>query len=243
MVHVTIWNEYHCEKENSLAEELYPSGIHNFIASFLTECGHVTTTATLDAPEHGLSSEILDQTDVLLWWSHNQNESLDDSIAERVVKRVLDGMGFVVLHSALRSKPFQLLMGTSCRLKRRNADEIERVWVIDPGHPIVQNLTSEYIEFPQSQVFAEPFDIPRPDDLVLISWNEGGEVFRSGCCWKRGNGKIFFLGPGHETHPIYHNQDIQLIIKNAIDWAKPPNPPPTYYGKLSRPTNPEPNQT
>ena len=243
MVNVTIWNEYHCEKKNSLAEELYPSGIHNFIASFLTEYGYVTTTAILDAPEHGLSSEVLDQTDVLLWWSHNQNESLDDSIAEHVVKRVLDGMGFIVLHSALRSKPFQLLMGTSCRLKRRNVDETERVWVVDPGHPIVQNLTSEYIEFPQSQVFAEPFDIPRPDDLVLISWNEGGEIFRSGCCWKRGNGKIFFLGPGHETHPIYHNQDIQLIIKNAIDWAKPLNPPPTHYGKLSGTTNLEPNQT
>tara|TARA_A100001037_G_scaffold306085_1_gene349083 strand:- start:4132 stop:4863 length:732 start_codon:yes stop_codon:yes gene_type:complete len=237
MVNVTIWNEYHCEKEDPIAEGLYPSGIHNFIASFLTEAGYNTTTATLASPEHGLSNEVLDTTDVLLWWSHNQNEHLDDSIANRVAKKVLEGMGFIVLHSALRSKPFHLLMGTSCNLKRRNADEIERVWVINPGHPIVQNLSNEYIEFPQSQIFGEPFDIPPPEDLVLISWNEGGEVFRSGCCWTRGNGKIFFLGPGHETHPIYHNSDIQLIIRNAIDWASPLSNPPITYGKLTHSTN------
>tara|TARA_B110000263_G_C15249061_1_gene483155 strand:+ start:32 stop:709 length:678 start_codon:yes stop_codon:yes gene_type:complete len=221
MVNVTIWNEYRSERENMDAATLYPNGIHRFIGEFVKEDGHNIQFSTLDEPENGLPASLLDQTDVLLWWSHNKNEEVLDSVAKRVEQRVLDGMGLIVLHSGLRSKPFHLLMGTTCHSTRRNKDELERVWIISPNHQIVKNIKSKYIEIPKSQIFTEPFDIPQPDHLILISWNQAGDVFRSGCCWNKGNGKIFFLGPGHETHPVYYNKDIQSIIKNSIHWAKP----------------------
>lgn len=226
---VTIWNEYRHELENPKVSEVYPGGIHQTIASFLQEEGHETQTATLDEPEHGLTAEVLAETDVLVWWGHKVHEEVTEEIAERVKQRVLDGMGLIVLHSAHFSKVFKKLMGTGCDLKWREADEKERIWVVDPTHPITEGL-GEYIELEKEEMYGEYFDIPAPDELIFISWFEGGEVFRSGATFKRGRGKIFYFRPGHETYPTYHNKEIQKVIKNGVKWAANTNTPKHNYG-------------
>jgi trehalose utilization protein len=171
-------------------------------------------------PEHGLTEEVLNDTDVLIWWGHCCHADVSDEIVERVKNRVLDGMGFIALHSAHASKPFKALMGTSCRLKWRCNNEKERIWVVEPSHPIARDLP-EYIEFDEEETYGERFEIPAPDELVFISWFAGGEVFRSGCCYKRGLGKIFYFRPGHEEYPTFYRDDVTKIIKNAIEWANP----------------------
>ena len=70
-------------------------------------------------------------------------------------------------------------------------------------------------------MYGERFDIPTPEKLVFISWYAGGEVFRSGCTWERGHGRIFYFSPGHETFPIYHDKHVQRIFLNAARWAAP----------------------
>ncbi|OEL03468.1 ThuA domain-containing protein [Staphylococcus casei] len=227
-MNITIWNEYRHERENVEVKKVYPEGIHHALASFLKETHHVET-ATLDEVEHGLTEELLEQTDVLIWWGHKAHEEVDESVVERVKARVLDGMGLVVLHSAHFSKIFKSLMGTTCDLKWREADEKERLWVVDPTHPIVEGLDS-YIELEQEEMYGEHFDIPVPDETVLISWFEGGEVFRSGVTFKRGNGKIFYFRPGHESYPTYYNKQIQQIIKNGVKWACNNQTPKHQYG-------------
>lgn len=224
---VTVWNEYRHEKENEVVENIYPEGIHAQIASFLE--GHEVTTATLDEPEHGLTDEVLNDTDVLVWWGHKAHDEVSDEIAEKVQQRVWDGMGLVVLHSAHFSKPFKLLMGTSCDLKWREAQEKERLWVVDPTHPIVEGL-GEYFELPQEEMYGEHFDIPVPDELIMLSWFEGGEVFRSACTFKRGNGKIFYFRPGHETHPTYYDANVQTVIRNGVDWVGSGHGKKHFYG-------------
>lgn len=226
---VTIWNEYRHEKENPEVSAVYPDGIHQTIASFLKKEGHQTQTATLDEPEHGLTEAVLAGTDVLVWWGHKVHEEVSDEIAERVKQRVLEGMGLIVLHSAHFSKAFKKLMGTGCDLKWREANEKERLWVVDPTHPITEGL-GEYIELEQEEMYGEHFDIPAPDELIFISWFEGGEVFRSGATFKRGRGKIFYFRPGHETYPTYHNKEIQKVIKNGVKWAANTNTPKHTYG-------------
>ena len=94
------------------------------------------------------------------------------------------------------------------------------LWVVDPAHPIVEGMP-DYFELPNTEMYGEPFGIPKPDDLVFISWFQGGEVFRSGCCWHRERGRVFYFRPGHETFPIYHNADVQRVIYNAVRWAAP----------------------
>ena len=89
-----------------------------------------------------------------------------------------------------------------------------------PGHPIVEGL-SEYIEIPHEEMYGERFEIPDPDKLIFISWFEGGEVFRSGCCYERGKGKVFYFRPGHEAYPVYYQPEILRVIKNAVNWAAP----------------------
>ncbi|WP_338787615.1 ThuA domain-containing protein [Metabacillus sp. FJAT-53654] len=229
MTRVTVWNENRHEQKNPVVSEIYPKGIHGAIAEFLQSDNYEVRTATLDEPEHGLTEEVLENTDVLVWWGHLAHHEVQDEIVKKVQQRVLDGMGLIVLHSGHFSKIFKVLMGTSCDLKWREADEKERLWVVDPTHPIAEGI-GEYIELEKEEMYGEHFDIPAPDELIFTSWFEGGEIFRSGCTFKRGNGKIFYFRPGHETYPTYHNEQVQQVIKNAVKYVKPADRKRPVYG-------------
>lgn len=227
---VTVWNEFIHEQEHDAVAELYPDGIHRVIADALADRGFETRTATLQEPDHGLTEDTLAETDVLTWWGHAAHDEVADEVVERVKEHVLDGMGLIVLHSGHYSKIFKELMGTSCSLKWREAAERERLWVVEPSHPIA-NGVGEYLEVPEAEMYGERFDIPAPDTLVFNSWFEGGEVFRSGCCYRRGSGKVFYFRPGHETYPIYHAENIQRVLANACEWAAPQaNSPEPAFG-------------
>jgi trehalose utilization protein len=217
-LNVTVWNEFRHEKKNEKVIAIYPDGIHNAIATPLKAAGFNVTTATLDEPEHGLTNAVLEKTDVLFWWGHMAHDEVSDEIVERVKARVLQGMGLVVLHSGHFSKIFKTLMGTTCDLKWREANDRERLWIVAPGHPIAQGL-GEQIVLEAEEMYGEHFDIPQPEELVFISWFSGGEVFRSGATYKRGLGRIFYFRPGHETYPTYHNPEIQKVLENAARWA------------------------
>jgi len=220
-VRVTVWNEFVDERENESAKKLYPEGMHAVIAAALNaQPDVIARTATLEEPEHGLTEDVLAETDVLTWWGHMAHEEVEDTVVDRVQSRVLEGMGLICLHSAHYSKIFRRLLGTNCSLKWREVGEKERVWNLEPGHPITEGI-GEYIEIPVAEMYGERFDIPTPDKLIFVSWFEGGEVFRSGCCWERGHGRIFYFSPGHETFPIYYNKEIQRVIINAVRWVRP----------------------
>jgi len=217
---VTVWNEYVHERESDVVADVYPDGIHETLATALERRGFETRTATLEEPEHGLPPAVLDETDVLTWWGHAAHDEVADEVVERVTSHVLDGMGLVVLHSGHFSKVFRSLMGTTCRLKWREAAERERLWVVEPSHPVAAGI-DECIELEEAEMYGERFDVPQPETLVFNSWFEGGEVFRSGCCYRRGNGKVFYFRPGHETYAVYHDEEIQRVIANAVEWAAP----------------------
>ena len=220
MIKVTVWNEFRHEQKHEEVRKIYPNGIHHVIGNFLSDAGMDVKAATLDMPEHGLTDEVLDQTDVLIWWGHIAHDEVRDAVVDKIHERVLKGMGLIVLHSGHFSKIFKRLMGTGCDLKWREADDNERIWVVDPTHPIAEGLGA-CIEIEHEEMYGEHFDIPTPDELVLVSWFKGGEVFRSGCTFKRGNGKIFYFRPGHETCPTYYLPDVQRVIINGVKWAKP----------------------
>jgi trehalose utilization protein len=230
-LNVTVWNEYRHELHlDHPASTIYPQGIHGAIAEGLrAQPGLTVRTATLDEPEHGLTDEVLAATDVLLWWGHMAHGEVDDAVVAKVHARVLAGMGLIVLHSGHFSKIFRLLMGTSCDLKWRESDDYERIWVLAPDHPIAAGL-GETIEIGEEEMYGEIFDIPAPDTLVFVSWFSGGEVFRSGCCYTRGRGKIFYFRPGHESYPTYFHAGVRQVIANAVRWAAPSDGPQPTFG-------------
>lgn len=228
-MNVLIWNEFRHEKQDKEVAEIYPEGIHNALKDFLKTDDIQVDTATLDEENHGITEEKLAKTDVMLWWGHLAHHEVADEIVEKVHQRVLEGMGLIVLHSGHLSKIFRKLMGTGCDLKWREADEKERMWVVNPSHPIVEGI-GEYIELEKEEMYGEHFDIPAPDELVLISWFEGGEVFRSGCTYRRGHGKIFYFRPGHESYPTYYHKDVQRVLQNAVQWVKPTTREFSSYG-------------
>jgi len=218
---VTVWGEYRHELINPSVAALYPDGMHETIASFLRKSSSLEVrTAFLDQPEHGLSDEVLESTDVLTWWGHKAHHDVRDEVVTKVHRRVLEGMGLIVLHSAHYSKIFKALLGTTCSLKWRESTDKERLWNLAPSHPITKGI-GDYFEIPAEEMYGEPFGIPEPDELLFISWFTGGEVFRSGATWRRGHGKVFYFRPGHETYPSYHQPEVQQVITNAVHWAAP----------------------
>jgi len=229
---VTVWNEFRHEKLDPQVSKIYPEGIHEAIAKYLRlQADMKVRTATLDEPEHGLTRAVLSDTDVLIWWGHMAHDEVREEVVDRVYERVLNGMGLIVLHSGHFSKIFRRLMGTTCSLKWREASERERIWVVEPGHQIATGL-KEHFDIEQEEMYGERFDIPAPDELVLISWFKGGEVFRSGCCFYRGCGKIFYFRPGHETYPTYYKQEVLKVIANAVRWASPVGGPSPTFGNV-----------
>lgn len=220
-IRVTIWNEFvHEQKEPSIME-LYPGGIHKHLQNVLAQDDFIIRTATLHQDdEHGLSEALLNETDVLLWWGHIAHGEVSDAIVNRVVARVQQGMGFIPMHSAHASKPFMRLMGTPCALLWREANERAHVWTVSPYHPIAEGIPLQFT-LPHEEMYGEVFQIPKPDDVIFITWFQGGNVFRGGVTFTRGAGKIFYFHPGHETLPSFHNEHVIRVLQNAIRWAAP----------------------
>jgi trehalose utilization protein len=219
-IRVTVWGEYRHEKINPKVAAIYPSGMHHAIAGYLgTRPDIIARAATLDQPEHGLNEGLINQTDTLVWWGHMAHDQVADAVVERVYQRVLNGMGLVVLHSGHFSKIFRKLMGTSCNLKwREEENEREVLWVTRPGHPVVEGIDDHFV-LPREEMYGEFFDVPEPECTFLISSFGGGEVFRSGCAWTRGAGKVVYFRPGHETFPTYHDANVLRVIENACRWT------------------------
>lgn len=230
---VTVWNEYQHEKKDPEVAKIYHNGIHEAIAQHLRQEGLTVQTATLEQPKHGLTDAVLNQTDVLIWWGHIAHDQVQDEVVDNIYQRVLNGMGLIALHSSHFSKIFKRLMGTTCNLKWRADGEIERIWVVNPSHPIASGL-GEYFEIPAEEMYGEFFDIPTPDTLVFISWFAGGEVFRSGCCFHRSRGKVFYFRPGDQAFPTYHQPEVLRVITNAVYWAAPVVGTEVKFGKSAR---------
>jgi len=220
MIRVLVWNEFRHEKVKENVAAVYPNGIHNALADFLRTDDIEVRTATLDDENCGITKEILDETDVLLWWGHGYHNAVPDEIAYLVRDAVLSGMGAIFLHSSHHSKPFRYLLGTSCNLTWRENGDSELLWVVEPAHPITQGI-DRYFKLEHEETYGEPFVIPTPDKLLFIGGYSGGEVFRSGCLYERGNGKIFYFQPGHETFPTFYDPNVQTVIRNAVRFVAP----------------------
>ncbi len=236
MIRVTVWHEetekgkeaafpqltYYAPDKQAKIDAYYPEGMAKYIAGFLRAEDVETRVSYLTDAGQGLTEEVLQNTDVLVWWGHCRHRFVEDDNVRRVCDRILGGMGAVFLHSAHESKPFQTILGTSGALSWRVDDDREDFWAIEPSHPIAAGVPHIVLE--HEETYAEPFSIPAPDELVYISSFEGGEVFRSGCCWRRGKGKVFYFSPGHETYPSFHHPDVQTVIRNGVRWAAPTAP-------------------
>jgi trehalose utilization protein len=234
-IRALVWGENVHEQKNKVVADNYPKGMHAQIASLLGKDANIqASTATLQEPEHGLTEARLAETDVLVWWGHAAHGEVKDEIVERVAKRVWEGMGLIVLHSGHFSKIFKRLMGSPCALHWREAGERERLWVVNPGHPIARGLPN-YFELENEEMYGEPFSVPEPLETVFVSWFQGGEVFRSGLTYRRGAGNIFYFRPGHETYPTYHDETIGLVLRNAVNWAYNPE---THSELLTAPNRP-----
>jgi len=223
---VTIWNEFVHERENNATgayiRKFYPDGIHRYLQQALAADDLEIRAVSLQDEAQGLPDAVLNCTDVLVWWGHCAHDKVEQSLAEKIAERVRYGMGFIALHSSHMSRVFRMLMGTRCRLHWREVGEKERLWCVDPSHPIAKGVP-ETFTLPHSEMYGERFDVPDDGKIIFMSWFEGGNVFRSGLAFRRDCGKVFYFSPGHETYPIYHDRNIQTILANAIRWCAPDN--------------------
>ena len=219
-MNITVWCENYRQMREGEVKEAYPLGMGETIAAFLEKAGNKTTVVLQNEGDDGATrtDEILRSTDVLFWWGHCGHDRVEDALVDRIQKRVLEGMGLVVLHSGHYSKIFRRMLGTHCSLRWREVGEKERVWVVDRDHPIAQGVPDSFV-VPHTEMYGEPFGIPPEAHVVFMSWYEGGNVFRSGVTFRRGQGRIFYFSPGHETFPIYRQPEVLKVLGNAARWA------------------------
>lgn len=219
-IRVTVWNEYRHERAEEAIRAIYPEGIHGCVRRFLSEDPTLEVrTATLDEPACGLTDEVLNSTDVLMWWGHMAHHEVPDELVEKIYRRVTEGgMGFVAMHSAHFSKPFKRLCGAPCNLLwGRNQKAI--VWNLMPTHPIAAGIPLHFQL--QEEMYGEPFSIPVPDELIFATWFEDGNLFRGGATWQKGFGKIVYFHPGHEECRSFYDKNVQRVLNNAVHWAAP----------------------
>lgn len=234
-IRVTFWHEFRHEKTKPAAMALYPDGLHAYLKSVL-ECDDIEITlAALDDPNQGITDELLENTDVLMWWGHAYHNEVDDELVEKIRQRVYAGMGFLPLHSAHHSKPFQRIIGCTGNLRwGRNQKAI--IWNLAPWHPIAQGVPMSFQL--TEELYSEPFYIPKPDEIIFGTWFEDGNLFRGGLTFRRGLGKIFYFHTGHETVDSLKNENVHRIIKNAIYWCAPDAKADFYTGETFHQTEP-----
>lgn len=222
MRNVLVWYENMPLPEAvKMEHELYPNGVQAALGELFAAQGDMNVrTAVMQDAGQGLTEEALNWADVLVFFSHKHWRELEDDRVDAVQNRVLDGMGLVLLHSAHASKVFARLMGTRTnRVNWRENDEWQRVWKVNPAHPIAQGVEGESFLIPKDETYGEYFEIPQPDEQVFLTTAQGGEVFRSGCCWYRGRGRVFYFSAGHETYPVFYQQEVRTVLCNAVRWA------------------------
>ncbi len=236
-VRVLVWGENIHDQRDDEVRRVYPRTMHETIAAGLRRelgPGAVVSTATFQDPQHGCPPARLADTDVLLWWGHVAHDDVNDAVVDELHSAVLSGMGLIVLHSGHLSKLFRRLLGTTCTLRVREATDRELVWTVAPSHPISAGVPHPLI-IQSDEMYGEFFDVPEPEKLIFLSTFSGGEVIRSGMCWTRGRGRIFYFSPGHETHPVYHHPDVQKILANAVRWCSSRRPREPLQGCIESP--------
>lgn len=221
-MNILIYNEYVHERSNKDAMRVYPEGMHKAIADGLLHLdpSFNISYAFLENHTEVITKEKLAETDVMIWWGHMKHHLVADEVVDLIWEAVNKGMGLIVLHSGHESKIFRKLMGTRCSVHWRVDDENGRIWILNENHPIAEGVHNP-IELTAEETYCEPFDVPVPDELIGITWWKGGEVFRGMSVYNRGQGKIFYFHPGHETFPSYYNQDVLRVIFNAVHYVAP----------------------
>ncbi len=233
---VTVWDE-----NKPHIEEYYPAGIRGAVADAIKGDGVEVTIAHLDEPDQGISEDLLENTDVLVWWGHARHGEVDDELAAKIKQRVHHGgMGLVVLHSGHYSKPFRATLDCTGHLKGgwRESDDTEEITVCAPWHPIAEGVSNFTLE--AEEMYGGPFGTPPVEVLIFQSFfPKGGEVFPCGAVWTvgdgvdldftsgpgngvgqgKGIGRVFYFRPGHETYPTYFHSEVKTIIRNGVLWT------------------------
>ena len=220
MICVTVWCDGSDELRHAEIPQLYPGGIARYTAEYLREdtALEVRISAFQDAA-YGLGDDLLQETDVLVMYSHFFNDQLPQDRLDAVCRRVREqGMGLVLLHSALWMNLTRQLVGPCGYAAYREIGEKERVWTVLPDHPIASGMPVSF-EFQHSEMYQESAGFPRPDDVIFLSWYEGGEASRAGVTWTRGKGRIFYFSPGHAMYDVMQSAHYHQVVRNGVRWA------------------------
>ena len=206
--------------EGTAPKSVYPQDIDGVLGDDLRRrAGLEVSLARLGQSDAGLADAALDATDVLIWWGRLRHDDLPEARSKAIVERVKAGrIGFVALHASCASKPFKTLMGTPCEPRGwRDDGQPEHVEIKAPAHPIARGVAAFTI--PKTAMYLEPFAVPAPETVVLVSSWGPNETFRSGLTWTIGEGRVVYFRPGHDAFPVLFHTSVRQVIYNAALWA------------------------
>ena len=284
-IRVVVWDERQPAQRSAYNDDY----LGNVIAEWLgQQPGLEVKSVALDDRGKGITDEVLDDCNVLIWWGHVRNGDISTKEAQRVVKRIQQGkLSMIALHSAHWATPFVMAMHARARadalrqlssedrskakvqwvgnlvrkapkrdaeltpsseivrgedgsilvkIKRpnccfpayRNDGKPSTITVRKPWHPIAKGIPKTFT-LPHTEMYDEPFHVPKPDQVIFEEGFAGGEHFRSGAVWNIGKGRVFYFRPGHETHSVFAEPHALQIIENAVRWLAAPRKPASVF--------------
>jgi trehalose utilization protein/type 1 glutamine amidotransferase len=189
-IRVTVWDE-----QQPAQQKVYTNFLGNHIAAHLQKNPRFEVrSVSIKEPNLGLTTNLLQNTDVLIWWGHVRHDHVPQALGDAIVARVKSGhLALIALHSAHWSVPFRTAMEA-----RLIQDKIKLLPVGERG-----NVEPEFIQW---RAYALPSRAEKPDFDTRFEKRADGKwhllierpscVFPS-CCTPMQPSKIQTLLPAH----------------------------------------------
>ena len=141
-IQVVVWDEQQ-EKQ----KRAYPNYLGNHIASHLQKNESLDVlSVNLNDPGQGLSDEVLENCEVMVWWGHVRHTEISLETSKKLIRRVKEGkLNLIFLHSAHWANPFIEAM-----------NEVVRHRVENKYAALGNKVEIEYAYIPDSNRFTVP---------------------------------------------------------------------------------------
>ncbi|MEZ5042821.1 MAG: alpha/beta hydrolase fold domain-containing protein [Saprospiraceae bacterium] len=141
-IKVVVWDERQKKQQKA-----YPDFMGNHIADYLKKNDLLRVYSVgLDDPEQGLSDEVLENCEVMIWWGHVRHPEISVATSKKLIERVKAGtLEMIFLHSAHWANPFVEAM-----------NEVTRQRVEAKYATLEAQVTIEFVTPPDSLRFRVP---------------------------------------------------------------------------------------
>lgn len=208
-IRVLVWDE-----TGDAQKEAYENYLGKCIADQLSKnAAFSVSSATLNDKQQGIGTEVLNNTDVLIWWGHIRHGEISTAKGQEIVQRIATGnLSFIGLHSAHWSVPFIEAM-----------NEVTRRRIFADSSLKKEDVTFIAPEVRKSLPKREDRLAPYTDIRKFPDGSKKLEVHLPNCCFPdvRNDGKPSTIRVQKKEHPIVKGLSPVLRLQQTEMYNEP----------------------